>query len=398
MANAHYLLGTFLLSGGLTAAFGATDTWAKSPARDASDAASTATSDQSQANAELPKAALLPMEANRIPQDVVRIMDAFLASELDAADRYQIIGTDDINAMLGFERMKDVVGCSDVACAAEIGGALGVSHLFFGKVGRLGDELILSLTLIDIEAPTVLARGRATVRNDERHYRRAIQVAVADVLDLPPPAQTDAPNVRDRPKRAGSATSVSTDQARQPGPRSPSQFRVSTMAPEHQFSVVVVGSDGSAHECPDTVSTGNACTLDGMSVGEALVNVTSPELGTYRRELDFTQRGEVVDLELMEFPGITKIALWATGGGLLIFGGMMAIPGWLTDIGGFRVAAYTLAGLGGAMIGSGFFFGNMVVGNERRINAPPKLSAPGTDDSTLGLTVGPGSVGVHGSF
>lgn len=55
----------------------------------------------------------------------------------------------EIAAVLGAEREKQLLGCSDNSCMAELGGALGVDNLLAGTVGRVGKSLIVSLTIVD---------------------------------------------------------------------------------------------------------------------------------------------------------------------------------------------------------------------------------------------------------
>ena len=45
--------------------------------------------------------------------------------EIDSLGRYEVIGANDIKAMLGYEGLKSSMGCTDVACVAEVGGVVG---------------------------------------------------------------------------------------------------------------------------------------------------------------------------------------------------------------------------------------------------------------------------------
>src|SRR3954469_24747603 len=59
----------------------------------------------------------------------------FLQNELRTRGQ-SVIGKSDIEALLGLERMKDAVGCTDTSCLAEIGGALGVDEMVTGAVAK----------------------------------------------------------------------------------------------------------------------------------------------------------------------------------------------------------------------------------------------------------------------
>ncbi|HET6345001.1 MAG TPA: hypothetical protein VFH51_08715, partial [Myxococcota bacterium] len=101
------------------------------------------------AQAALPKLAVMPLVGKRIEAQITSVLDDLLVDAVYSTGRYNVIGAADINAMLGLEKMRDLAGCSDAACAAQIGGALGVDYLLSGNASVLGNELIVSLTLID---------------------------------------------------------------------------------------------------------------------------------------------------------------------------------------------------------------------------------------------------------
>ena len=47
---------------------------------------------------------------------------------------YEVLAPSDIQAMIGLERMKDLVGCeNDSSCLTELGGALGADLLIGGS-------------------------------------------------------------------------------------------------------------------------------------------------------------------------------------------------------------------------------------------------------------------------
>jgi TolB-like protein len=72
-----------------------------------------------------------------------------LVGELRKRQGLAVTDRNDIAAVLGAEKEKALLGCSNDSCLAEIGGALGVEQLVSGTVGRVGKSLIVNLTLID---------------------------------------------------------------------------------------------------------------------------------------------------------------------------------------------------------------------------------------------------------
>ncbi len=125
------------------------------------------------------KIAVMPLAANRVPVETVKVLDELLVAGVDAVGGHEVIGASDIAAMIGLENMKDSLGCSDTTCAAAIGGALGVDALLSGSVSVLGDEVILSLALIDVRNQRVTRRKQLRAPNDERQLARAVDDVVA---------------------------------------------------------------------------------------------------------------------------------------------------------------------------------------------------------------------------
>ena len=129
--------------------------------------------------------AVMPLQAKRVSRDVVAVLDDLLVTSVGAAPGYRAISAGDINAMLGAARMRDTLGCSDVACASDIGGALGVPLILTGTVSRLGDDVIVTLALIDVRASEVRRRARVDVRNQENLFAGAVEKAVREALGAP---------------------------------------------------------------------------------------------------------------------------------------------------------------------------------------------------------------------
>jgi hypothetical protein len=103
------------------------------------------------------RCAALPIQPIDVPEEVVFLSDELLLTELQHSG-FEAIGPDDVSAMLGFEKLKETVDCSDATCMAEIGGSLGVTCLVAGKVAMLEGGLVLTLKLVDVQHAVVLAR------------------------------------------------------------------------------------------------------------------------------------------------------------------------------------------------------------------------------------------------
>ncbi|MBI5508616.1 MAG: hypothetical protein HY903_07675 [Deltaproteobacteria bacterium] len=108
-----------------------------------------------------PTLLIMPLKSELGLETAARSLDELILTAAHGIGRYRVLGPADLNALLGVEALKDAVGCDDVSCAAEIGGALGAPLLVAGQLGKLGDQLLLSLRLMDTVGPAVLRRASA---------------------------------------------------------------------------------------------------------------------------------------------------------------------------------------------------------------------------------------------
>jgi hypothetical protein len=85
-----------------------------------------------------------------------------LVGELRKSQDYQIVSPSDLTALFGYDKQKQLLGCSDASCIAEIGGAIGAERLISGSIGRLGNSLQVYITNTDVKT------ARAIVTVSER--------------------------------------------------------------------------------------------------------------------------------------------------------------------------------------------------------------------------------------
>lgn len=127
------------------------------------------------------KCATMPLSTVELPPELGVIMDEILLTELQTVG-FEAIGREDINAMVGFEQMKDAVACDDASCISEIGNALGVDFLATGKVAKLEGTTIVTLKLMDVKAARVLARAQKMVDGGQGQLPRIIAEAVQELV------------------------------------------------------------------------------------------------------------------------------------------------------------------------------------------------------------------------
>ncbi len=159
----------------------------------------------------LVRIAVYPLEHGGIDDRVAQVLTDAVLSEVRKLDQTIVIGMDEIKAMLDLEAQKQIVGCVDASCLAEIGAALGVDRIVIGSAAVVGDGIVFGLKHIDQKNATTL--GQATRRIDTQDP--------ADVLAAIGPVVQEV--FADMPLRVGAVRGVPAELALRihPPPLSP---------------------------------------------------------------------------------------------------------------------------------------------------------------------------------
>ena len=64
-----------------------------------------------------------------------------------------------LEAVLGLERQKQLLGCAESSCMVELANALGVDGLLLGEIGRFGERYQINLKIVSAIEGLNLGRG-----------------------------------------------------------------------------------------------------------------------------------------------------------------------------------------------------------------------------------------------
>lgn len=144
------------------------------------------------------KVAVMEIRSLGTDTHLADLLSEVALTEVGSFDRLDVIGRSDIESMLGFEKQKKILGCTEEAsCLAEIGGALGVEFVVVGSLGRIGGLYRLDMKVVETAKGRVRARTGESVEGKEEKLVNAVQRAIHRLLDpiarpglageLPPP-------------------------------------------------------------------------------------------------------------------------------------------------------------------------------------------------------------------
>lgn len=181
-----------------------------------------------------------------VPEGTAIILTDIVVSEV-AKSRVDVVSKGDIAAMIGFEKEKQILGCSDDSkCLAEIGGALGVDYMLTGQVGLIGSRYRISLLLVDSKKAKVAARSARFCDRNEDALAQAAQETVAELLAaIPRPETAPAAVAAPAPKPAAPPAAVAA---------APVSHMVVKRGPNRTGAWIAFGASG-------------ACVLGGVLLG-----------------------------------------------------------------------------------------------------------------------------------
>src|SRR4051812_9527469 len=84
-----------------------------------------------------PKIAMPGLHLVDIPAERGSLYTETLATELIARG-VRVVTEQEISALLGLERQREILGCAEGSCLIELGNALGVDGVLLGHVAKIG--------------------------------------------------------------------------------------------------------------------------------------------------------------------------------------------------------------------------------------------------------------------
>lgn len=110
------------------------------------------------------------------------VADAVL-SELRKLERVSAISMQEVGEMLSFEERRQLLGCDEGSCLAEISGALGVDELVSGSLHVLGDSSLFTLRRVDLKRASVVRGLTRRLRSTEsgEEFLASVGGAIAEL-------------------------------------------------------------------------------------------------------------------------------------------------------------------------------------------------------------------------
>ncbi len=104
-----------------------------------------------------------------IDERVAAFYSEFFAQELAQKTGYRVFTQGEVAALLGLERQRQLLGCSEDAssCMSELAGALGADGLITGSIARLGSGFAVTLNVVSPQGAHSLAMRTGRSKDED---------------------------------------------------------------------------------------------------------------------------------------------------------------------------------------------------------------------------------------
>ncbi len=108
----------------------------------------------------------LPLRDDGAGPGITNAATSLTAVALSKVQGFNVLSGDDVRAAADVDAQKQLVGCDEAGCLAEIAEALGADRIVHGNVARLGDTIVVTLSLFDAKKGVALGRGTVQARDE----------------------------------------------------------------------------------------------------------------------------------------------------------------------------------------------------------------------------------------
>lgn len=105
-----------------------------------------------------PRVLILPPSSSSYAPQELGPLSGIIAAAVASDARLDVVTSEDVASLVALEGDRQIAGCDDNSCLAELAGAIGARYVVFGDISRLGDRAVANLRLFDTQTATALKR------------------------------------------------------------------------------------------------------------------------------------------------------------------------------------------------------------------------------------------------
>ena len=140
-----------------------------------------------------PRVMFSPLRAQGVQESLAKTLTDLVIFELSRANQADIVSDNDLTAALDLQAKQNLLGC-DENCMVNLAKQLECSHIIHGSIGKLGQSMVLNITVLDLADSSVLGRQSQILHGKGQQWLPAIQLTANQILQTiaGAPAEEDA--------------------------------------------------------------------------------------------------------------------------------------------------------------------------------------------------------------
>lgn len=121
--------------------------------------------------------------AQGLPDSLAQTVTDLMVFELSRTEKMGVMGDSDIVAALDHQAKQSLLGC-DENCLVDMARQLACTHLLHGSVGKLGEQVVMNLTLLRSEDGGVVGRISQVLFGSGEQWLPALQFSASEVASM----------------------------------------------------------------------------------------------------------------------------------------------------------------------------------------------------------------------
>ena len=108
---------------------------------------------------EIPRVLLMDLKNNGLDENLVKTINSLLTVNMTTFSEFNVMSGNDVKQLVALEMEKQNMGCTDDgSCLAEIAGAMGATLVIFGDADKIGNVMLINLSLFNAELGRSMSR------------------------------------------------------------------------------------------------------------------------------------------------------------------------------------------------------------------------------------------------
>ncbi len=142
------------------------------------------------AEAKKPLLAAMPIESKGVDTATAEALNDALLQALHEIGDYTVLGKSDIEKLIGFQGMRQLLGCTDVNCSASIGNTVGADVLLTATIAEVGQTVLFTVRLLDVKKITIIGSQQERAPTENVNWVQIVRRATYGLFGKSTPEDT----------------------------------------------------------------------------------------------------------------------------------------------------------------------------------------------------------------